>query len=551
MPLVSFCLFTYNHEKYVVDAIKGVLNQDYDNLEIIISDDCSTDNTFEIIKQLTDNYSGLKRLIINRNDSNLGLVGHVNKILYEFTTGELIAVAAGDDISKPERITKSINFLTLNPDVVALSTNLEIIQESENRHNINEIANNEKYNLSDYLSDYFRHINGSSRIFSRKLLDKFPPLNFNCETEDSTYLLRSFLIGKVALLEEKLVKYRVHSDNMSSVSNLKKMDKTNILNQYYDDINFALLNNYIDQSTSQHLKKIIKKRSSLKQPQKPLFKGKIMRIIKTILFTLGLRSEFFHVYWSSSKHLENKNWDNFGDAIVPVLIEKMSQKKVQWSNKQTKHSLKKVYLTIGSILEHASKNNIVWGAGIMSSESTLSKSNYIAVRGPISYSRVIASGHKMEKVWGDPALLCPLYFPIPKATQRDVISIIPHYVDYEKVLKQYGETQGIEVIDLKTNNIESVIAQIATSKKIFSSSLHGLIVGHAYGVESVWVQFSEKLSGDDIKFNDYFMSVGIRLYKPFDFETINNETISESLSLPNLAILNKIQLDLIKTCPFI
>jgi len=59
-PLVSICLFAYNQEKYIKEAIRGVLNQTYENLGIIISDDCSTDNTYVIIKEEVEKYKGIK-----------------------------------------------------------------------------------------------------------------------------------------------------------------------------------------------------------------------------------------------------------------------------------------------------------------------------------------------------------------------------------------------------------------------------------------------------------------------------------------------------------
>lgn len=279
-------------------------------------------------------------------------------------------------------------------------------------------------------------------------------------------------------------------------------------------------------------------------------------IIKKILNKIGIRNDLLKLYWSSNKYLAKKKWDNFGDALVPLLIEKISGKKVKWaptdekSNKIIKKA--KVYLAIGSILEQAGPNNIVWGSGIMHSTSKLKKSTFLAVRGPISYSRVLASGFKMDKIWGDPALLLPMYFPVPKSVKRDVASIIPHYVDYPEVFEKYKHKEGIEVLDLKSSDIDLLIQKIATSKIVFSSSLHGLIVAHAYGIKAIWVLFSDKLNGDDIKFNDYFMSLNIRLYKPFEFnENLISKTFDKEISVPKTQKLQEVQLNLIKSCPFI
>lgn len=126
-PLVSFCLFCYNQEEFIEEAIEGALDQTYSPLEIIISDDCSTDSTFQIIEKKVANYKGPHKLIVRQNPKNLGLAEHVNTVLYKIATGEYFAMAAGDDISLPERIDTSIIFFRQNPDIVALSSSLEVI----------------------------------------------------------------------------------------------------------------------------------------------------------------------------------------------------------------------------------------------------------------------------------------------------------------------------------------------------------------------------------------------------------------------------------------
>ena len=121
LPLVSFCILTYNQEKFIEDAIKGALSQEYDNLEIIISDDGSTDRTYDIAKNLIDNYKGPHKVILNRNNPNLGIREHCNKLLYELAKGEYILLAAGDDISAPERTKEYVNLFEKFPQVTSIS----------------------------------------------------------------------------------------------------------------------------------------------------------------------------------------------------------------------------------------------------------------------------------------------------------------------------------------------------------------------------------------------------------------------------------------------
>ena len=80
-PLVTVILFTFNQESYIAEAVESVLNQTYQTLEIIISDDCSSDATFDLIKELAEKISGPHSLRINRNTKNQGIGRHVSNIM--------------------------------------------------------------------------------------------------------------------------------------------------------------------------------------------------------------------------------------------------------------------------------------------------------------------------------------------------------------------------------------------------------------------------------------------------------------------------------------
>src|SRR5574344_1400791 len=102
-PVVSFCLFAYNQEKYISKAVHAALAQTYSPLEVVLSDDHSPDGTFEIMRRIAAEYRGPHRIILNRNERNLGLVAHINRVVAQCASGELLVLAAGDDWSKPER----------------------------------------------------------------------------------------------------------------------------------------------------------------------------------------------------------------------------------------------------------------------------------------------------------------------------------------------------------------------------------------------------------------------------------------------------------------
>ncbi|HCH1012714.1 TPA: glycosyltransferase [Vibrio parahaemolyticus] len=101
-PLVSFIVVAYNQEKYIEEAIRGAFEQTYEPLEIILSDDNSPDKTFEIMQRLAEEYDGPHKVILNRNEPNLGIGGHISKVM-ELASADLVVVNAGDDVSVPER----------------------------------------------------------------------------------------------------------------------------------------------------------------------------------------------------------------------------------------------------------------------------------------------------------------------------------------------------------------------------------------------------------------------------------------------------------------
>ncbi|PVY43030.1 polysaccharide pyruvyl transferase family protein [Pontibacter virosus] len=201
--------------------------------------------------------------------------------------------------------------------------------------------------------------------------------------------------------------------------------------------------------------------------------------------------------------------ENFGDGLSPYIVAKVSGKKVIRASLKSKSFLgfNKINFAIGSILKKATPNSNVWGSGIISQKDTIQKANFYAVRGPRSRKRLLELGYTVPEVYGDPGLLISKYF-MPSVSKQYRYGIIPHHVDYELV-KSKIQTNEILVINL-LDPIEKVVQDILMCDKTISSSLHGIIVSHSYGIPSLIGRFSNKLSGDGIKFIDYCESVGIK-----------------------------------------
>ena len=101
--LVSMVLLAYRQEAFIEAAVRSALAQDYDNLEVVLSDDSSPDGTFAIMERLAEDYRGPHRIVLNRTAGNAGLLPHFYQAVGR-ASGELIVAAAGDDISHPDRV---------------------------------------------------------------------------------------------------------------------------------------------------------------------------------------------------------------------------------------------------------------------------------------------------------------------------------------------------------------------------------------------------------------------------------------------------------------
>lgn len=114
LPLVTIVTVTYNSSKYVRDAIEGVLAQTYTNIEYIIADDCSTDDTWGIINEYKD-----ERIIAYRNERNLGEYPNRNKAI-DLATGEYLIFIDGDDYIYPHAIDYLLNHAELFPNAAII-----------------------------------------------------------------------------------------------------------------------------------------------------------------------------------------------------------------------------------------------------------------------------------------------------------------------------------------------------------------------------------------------------------------------------------------------
>lgn len=220
------------------------------------------------------------------------------------------------------------------------------------------------------------------------------------------------------------------------------------------------------------------------------------------------------IYWHRSI--------NFGDKLSPYVVEKLTNEQTVYCDHV--NDCNRLMIT-GSILSGGNlEKSIIWGNGFCFYQDPVYKPlEILAVRGPFTKSKFDASGIFCPDVFGDPGLLMPKLYN-PKADKKYKYGIAAHIVDYEQAKSIFGESPDFLVIDLR-KSVEEVINDMLSCEKIFSSSLHGIIVPHAYGIPCAWVKFSDKIIGDGFKFHDYFQSV-MDSYPLHAVEVKNKDDIS-------------------------
>lgn len=120
-PLVSIIMGIYNCELYLPESIDSIINQSYDNWELIMCDDGSTDNTYKIANNYQKKYKN--KIVLLKNEKNMGLNYTLNKCLKK-ASGVYIARQDGDDVSIKDRLKKEVDFLNYHQEYAMVSTNM-------------------------------------------------------------------------------------------------------------------------------------------------------------------------------------------------------------------------------------------------------------------------------------------------------------------------------------------------------------------------------------------------------------------------------------------
>lgn len=216
-PLVSVIMPAYNAEKYISVAIKSILEQSYQNLELLIIDDCSQDNSLNIMNEFRDS-----RIQIIKNTNNLRISLSKNKAI-EQANGKYIISMDADDISKPERVEKLVAFMENNPEVGLCGSYVELINKNskllgQRQHPITDTK------IRKFIFKFSPYTHGATCI-RKSVLERTGYYNPEYElVEDRELYFRIGEVSEFANLSQVLYQLRIHSESITSTKQ-KVMEK--------------------------------------------------------------------------------------------------------------------------------------------------------------------------------------------------------------------------------------------------------------------------------------------------------------------------------------
>lgn len=231
MVTVSVLMPSYNAERYLMTSITSVLNQTFEDFELVVVDDASTDDTATLLACIRD-----PRLRVLRNVSNLGIVGSLNRALAE-ARGRYIARTDADDVCYPTRFAQQVAFLDSNPDVGLVGTGMANLEQGQ-------VRSSRRLREQDpavlrwllHISNPIGHPSMMFRADVSRKLDEYLRQKF-LYAEDFDFSHRMLHYGAVAVMPETLMLYRLHDYNASRVHKEEMISRTvAVLGAVYENL---------------------------------------------------------------------------------------------------------------------------------------------------------------------------------------------------------------------------------------------------------------------------------------------------------------------------
>ncbi len=248
---IDVLLATYNGEKYLREQIESILNQTYQNIRLVISDDCSTDNTRNILMEYLQKD---RRVEIHFQEKNLGYVKNFEFLLKQVTNSYFM-LSDQDDFWLPQKIEKSYENIKSNNAILAFG-DLEVVDKELKTiyPSFNDYMKLTRkiQKFKDYRMQYlYNCVTGCTIIAKKELIEEVLPI-----PTDSKYAIHDLWIGliatlngKVSYMPEKYIKYRQHGNNQVGTDKLShKFNKLSQVRELFINVKLGLFETYVKHS---------------------------------------------------------------------------------------------------------------------------------------------------------------------------------------------------------------------------------------------------------------------------------------------------------------
>jgi len=215
LPLASIYTTSYNQEKYIRDAVLSAVKQDYDPLQIVVSDDASTDNSPKILKELAAQYPIRLEIILNKK--NMGITKN-HKIAMSQCKGKYIACLDGDDVFLPGKIRKQVEFMEAKPDCIISYHDCEVVDIGNGRKLFNWVDRfGKREGRVETLVRYGPFMCSATVMARREFVSLDGYVDDMTSGADWLLWIQTLANGKgnIRYFDDTLAKYRRHHSNIT------------------------------------------------------------------------------------------------------------------------------------------------------------------------------------------------------------------------------------------------------------------------------------------------------------------------------------------------
>lgn len=309
MELISVIMPTYNVGKYVEESVKCILNQSYQNIELVIVDDCSTDDTFIILQRLSESD---KRIKLYQNETNQKICRTLNKAL-DHASGSYIARMDGDDICDLNRLEILKTYLDNHEDCDLVGSQVLSIDEKGNRISEKRFPQSWKYiNISLKTMCCILHI----WLARKEIYDELKGYREIPFAEDYDFLLRGMRLGfHFANVSETLYSVRTRSGNTQSSNGIKQAKAKYFVKDLYKRECKAKRNLYMYEDYQQAISCTDREKASYRKAgnfmQKALCsRDKKIKMLKNTLLAM-MYSQYYRKHIFEAIKLRNMIWKEY------------------------------------------------------------------------------------------------------------------------------------------------------------------------------------------------------------------------------------------------